>query len=85
MVSDEVVMNSKDRRKNKRQFPFTVETKRLFVNPYDDYYDRQTEIDQWCNKQLGKGNWKRNSSVWYINIYKFKLEKDKIWFALRWS
>ena len=75
-------MNSKDRRKNKRKFPYTVETKRLFVNPY---YARQTEIDQWCNKQLGKGNWKRDSSAWYINIYKFKSDTHKTWFMLRWA
>jgi hypothetical protein len=84
MVYIEVVVNSKDRRKLKRKFPYMVEVKRMFVKPYDYYYDRQTDMDQWCNEQFGKGNWGRDGAFWYVSIYKFKLSEHKNWFSLRW-
>ena len=80
-------MNSKDRRKLKRKFPYTIEMKRLFItkSDNDDLYDRLSEMDQWCDKQFGKGKWDRDSRQWYVNLYKFKLSEHKIWFVMRWS
>ena len=58
----------------------------MFTRPAsDDLYDRLSEMNQWCNKQFGKGKWDRDGSKWYVNLYKFKLEKDMLWFILRWS
>ena len=77
-------MNSKDRRKHNRKFPYTVEMKRKF-EPSNRFYDQLSEVDQWCNNQFGKGNWDKSNRSWNNRTYKFKLEKDKIWFILRWS
>ena len=76
-------MNSKDRRKHNRKFPYTFEVKRKF-DP-SKLYVQISEIDQWCDNQFGKGNWDKSNRNWYKRTYKFKLEKDKIWFILRWS
>ena len=72
-------MNSKDRRKHNRKFPFSVEIKRDFM--HDPSYD---EIDLWCNERFGKHKWE-NHSKWYFHTYKFKLEKHKTLFILRWA
>ena len=90
-------MNSRDRRKNRRQFPFNVKITRSYHNsiitPHtttisnveDEDYDAVAAraMDKWCNKQFGKGKWQRHN-CWYFYKYKFKSGEHKSWFALRW-
>lgn len=73
-------MNSKDRRKHNRKLPFTVDIKREFPA---DCIAIVTQT-KWCNKQFGKKNWERHGN-WYFHTYKFKLEKHRTWFMMRWS
>lgn len=61
-------MNSKDRRKHNRKFPYTFEVKRKF-DPSTRLYNPLSEIDQWCDNQFGKGNWDKNARHWY-SLYK---------------
>ena len=89
-------MNSKDRRKCKRQFPSSVQITRSYHNsiitPHtttgnveDEDYDAVAakKMDKWCNTTFGKGTWQRHN-CWYFYNYKFKIGENATWFALKW-
>jgi hypothetical protein len=81
-------MNSKDRRKHNRKFPFTVDIKREFPpvsQRVPESYYKYGDIGIWCDEQFGKKNWERQNATWYHHTYKFKLEKHMLWFMMRWS
>lgn len=85
MVCIEVeLMNSKERRKHTRKFPYAAQLSRQAKGDYNIISYTHTEMAAWCNEQFGKNNWKVESD-WYFHIYKFKLEKHKTWFTMRWS
>ena len=69
-------MNSKQRRKFKREFPFEG----IIYNMSFDVWD---EVLIWCNNQFGKKNWSRTG--YWGTIFKFKKEKDLTWFLMKWS
>ena len=51
------------------------------------------EMEEWCRNNIGQGGWgaAHEGDVWRIDsmfgntTFKFKHEKDFIWFTMRWS
>jgi hypothetical protein len=74
-------MNSSQRRKLKREYPYYI---KLVAKPAEAYFkhdDRVEDAREWCNKNT-KG-YTTNKS-WDHTIFKFIKEKDAVFFALKW-
>ena len=74
-------MNSAQRRKLKREYPYAIE---LFPSTgwkYFEHDDNVEEARKWCNKNI-----KRYSvdTFWDHAKFKFITEKDAVIFALKW-
>ena len=69
-------MNSKERRKLRREYPFTYT--RMGIFSLDDLHKSVA----WCDAQFGKKNW-RCTGYWGTT-FKFKEEKHLTWFSMRW-
>ena len=75
-------MNSAQRRKSKRKFPYLI---KLFPGNHMHYYeyDEYTEeARKWC-KQNCSSTYKVNAD-WDHAKFKFATEKDAVIFALKW-
>lgn len=75
-------MNSLQRRKSKRKFPYSI---KLVATPHEQYFvhdDRVTDAYTWC-----KDNFKDKFNLetyWNQAEFKFVTEKDAVYFALKW-
>ena len=75
-------MNSAQRRKDKREFPYIIQ---LIAKPGHSYYDHDDKISQaskWC-KRNSKGGFKL-SVYWDQAEFKFSTDRDAVYFSLKW-
>ena len=75
-------MNSKQRRKEKRECPYTVT---VYCNPDTQYFVHDAKMEaatKWCQKHT-KGTWKK-SFRWDHSIFMFSNHKDATIFTLKW-
>jgi hypothetical protein len=75
-------MNSAQRRKSKREFPYLI---KLFPGINRHYYEHDAyteEARKWC-KQNCSGTYNVNA-YWDHAKFKFATEKDAVIFALKW-
>jgi len=76
-------MNSKDRRKHRREFPHTyiLETFGRKLTTGNNFYSMR----DWCTEQFGDEYRIEGDGFWKPYVIGFKNESHKSWFALRWS
>lgn len=77
-------MNSKDRRKHRREFPHTyiLEAFGRKLTTGNNFYSMR----DWCNEQFGSDYYRiEGDGFWKPYVIGFKNESHKSWFALRWS
>ena len=76
-------MNSSQRRKNQRNFPFVVSIGATSYERYI-YHDKKMEDAQaWCKKKFKKDSW-HSIRHWDHSEFKFTKDKDAVFFSLRW-
>jgi hypothetical protein len=82
LVMPQLVMNSSQRRKNKRKFLYSIQ---LVCSPHEKYFvhdNRVADAHVWCkNKFKDKFNME---TYWSQAEFKFATEKDAVIFALKW-
>ena len=74
-------MNSAQRRKLKREYPYAIE---LFPGTgwkYFEHDDNVKEARKWCNKNIKPYS---VDTFWDHAKFKFITEKDAVIFALKW-
>ena len=75
-------MNSAQRRRNKREFPYSI---KLFPGAGWRYFEHDDNVDHahdWCKEQVKNGY--RVITAWNHAEFKFVKEKDAVIFALKW-
>jgi hypothetical protein len=75
-------MNSSQRRKSKREFPYLI---KLFPGTgwrYFEHDDNVEEAHNWCKKNCSS-TYKVNAE-WDHAKFKFATEKDAVLFGLKW-
>ena len=75
-------MNSAQRRKSKRKFPYLIKLFSGNRGRYFEYDDDVEEARKWC-KQYCDGTYEVNA-YWDHAKFKFATEKDAVVFALKW-
>jgi hypothetical protein len=75
-------MNSAQRRKSKREFPYLIKLFPGINMHYFEYDDHVEEARKWCNQNCS-GTYKVNAG-WDHAKFKFATEKDAVIFALKW-
>ena len=74
-------MNSAQRRKLKRKYPYTIQLVPGQGWRYFEHDNNVRNARKWCNKNV-KGY--KVDSYWDIAEFKFTKEKDAVIFALKW-
>lgn len=77
-------MNSKQRRQQRRQFPYVVIVKARAGEAYFHHDYRVDEGRDWCCSKLKKDSW-RFSEAWDHAEFKFTDQKSATYFALKWA
>lgn len=75
-------MNSSQRRKAKREFPYVIKLAAKAEEPYFEHDDRVMTARNWCRRNCSD-NYKVDSK-WDSAEFKFVTEKDAVFFALKW-
>lgn len=75
-------MNSKQRRKIKREHPHHITVTTAGAKYYYEYDRKVNQAVQWCVKNC-KGTFKCNTD-WDSAVFKFSNHKDATIFALKW-
>lgn len=75
-------MNSSQRRKNKREFPYLVRLDAAMYSPYYVHDEKIEDARGWCRKKIGDKH--KVTMDWDHAVFKFAREKDAIHFALKW-
>ena len=76
-------MNSRQRRKTKREHPHIVTIRTSEQQQYYEHDEKVYKAVRWCVKNC-KGTW-RNENDWDHAEFKFSNQKDAVYFALRWA
>jgi hypothetical protein len=73
-------MNSKQRRKEKRKFPFVIE-----VDIRNGNYEEFWKILDWCDETFVPDSWvvKQNPDHIITRDFKFVHQKDAVYFSLK--
>lgn len=74
-------MNSSQRRKYKREYPHSIKLVAPVLVSYFEHDDKVESARSWCNKNTKR--YKVDVS-WDHAMFKFALEKDAVYFALKW-
>ena len=76
-------MNAKQRRQIERRLCHEVV---FHYKPYTDFDedDLDEEVQYWCNKNIGRENWRRDQGGWASRGYFFADQKHVTLFVLRW-
>ena len=77
-------MNSSQRRRNRRYFPFVVTIPASHAERYFQYDGRVEDAVAWCRKQLKKDTW-QSAQYWDHSDFKFVKESDAVFFRLKWA
>ena len=75
-------MNSKQRRKNKREFPHIIKLVATTYEPYFIHDDKIEDARNWCQRHFN--NKHQVTTEWDHAEFKFAMEKDAVIFALKW-
>lgn len=76
-------MNAKQRRQIERRVCLKVVFRYRSHDDLDDD-DLDEEVEHWCNKQIGRENWRRDQGGWSYRGYFFADQKHVTLFLLRW-
>jgi hypothetical protein len=77
-------MNARERRQFDRRFKTKIVFRyRQHESVDSDVLDK--EVMTWCNKNVGRSNWARDSGCWLYRGYFFADPKYASLFMLRWS
>ena len=74
-------MNSKQRRKTKREFSHIIILRAIYEERYFYHDSKGANALAWCVSNIG---YHRVSLHWDYAEFKFKYEKDAVMFALKW-
>ena len=77
-------MNSAQRRRARRGFPYVVVVR---AQEYKRYFEHDNRVDQgraWCRRQFEKGSWLYREG-WDHAEFKFAREQDAVYFSLKWT
>lgn len=77
-------MNSSQRRRNRRYFPFVVTVSAKHPERYFQHDDKIEDAQTWCRKQLKKDTW-QSAQYWDHSDFKFVKESDAVFFRLKWA
>ena len=76
-------MNSSQRRRNRRDFIFTVTVPASHAEQYFQHDGKIEDARAWCRKQFKKDNW-YSIQQWDHSDFKFVKESDAVLFSLKW-
>ena len=77
-------MNSSQRRRNRRYFPFVVTVSASYPERYFQHDDKVEDAVAWCRKQLKKDTW-QSAQYWDHSDFKFVKKSDAVFFRLKWA
>jgi hypothetical protein len=78
-------MNSAQRRRAQREFPYSVVIAAAPDQRYFEHDRRVVSARQWCRRQFKLDNWRCASNNWDSAEFRFVTQRDATLFALRWA